>query len=185
MLKTTLQTHLRDILSDEGAVMSDAELDRIIDLTIYDYSLMRPTTSTFDITTSTGTLDYALDETAIGVLSVVNSAATITAAVQFGQSIRFAADPGDGVYTVTATALHEATSGNYATIPNYDLNMLLDIGTYQILERIALDIARRPDIVDGQTSERWRDSASLLYQRAATLRDKVTSNTTDEFVFVG
>jgi hypothetical protein len=184
MEKTTLLTNLRQVLADDSNVMADSELLQIVNLAIFEYSRMRPVIANTTVNTTTGTTTYALDGNVLGIYAVLNGTAT-TAFQQSGQSVIFNTDPGTSTYTVRAAMVHvESPAGTYATIPTYDLPLILDIATYIMLERIADDIVRRPDITDGQTQESWRNSAEVLYQRANALRFRVSANAGDDLVFI-
>lgn len=184
--KVEIRTHLREILADETSVMLDAELNKIIDLAIIDYSMIRPLIVDTEVTSVEGTLNYPLPAGTVSVYDVLNVASTSVAVIQSGQTLRFDTNPGSAVYTVRAAVLHTIdVDGNYPTIPEYELSSILNLAQAIMFERIADDILRRPDIGVGQTRETWGDAAKTFYQRAKELRSRVSGGIGDEYFFVG
>lgn len=186
MLRTTLRSHLRNVVADaDSSVVSDAELDDIIDLAVLEYARLRPLSVETTVTTTTDTLTYDLDDNIIEIISILNTTDVVTPFTKMNRTIRFTTDPGDADYTLLGVSTYTETSGDF-DIPSFDLKTIVDVGTYILLERLADDIVRRPDIRDGQTSESWRNAAETLYARARELRTMlVTAIASSDFAFVG
>jgi hypothetical protein len=165
--------YLLDYLADDGLSMSTPEVGRVADLAIADYSLLSPLLVETAQASVAGTLDYDLPAGTIGVLTVVDADGVDYDFALFNRKVRLATDPGGAALTLTTSALHTLVGDEYPAIPDHHLAHVGDLAYARILERLADDIAKRPAVRDGQTSEDFGSNARDLARRATLIRATV------------
>lgn len=185
MERDALLQYLMDNLADDGAAIDDQELERIIDLAVTEYGRYVPNVIETTISTDVGTLRYDFPSGTIRVYSTLTTDGVDVPFRIWGRGVSFLRDPGTQVLTALISIPHELEEGVYPSIPDDHLEYIGDLAWARALDRIADEIIRRPKVTDALSSEDWQQSAKMIYQRAAMLRDKVTAELGDIYTSVG
>ena len=178
--------YVRDALADNGAQVTPAELDALITATALEYSRWRPVYADVALTTTAGTLRYALPANSFGILSAADATGAAVTVSQTDQVVVFTTDPGAGAITLTVSQAHVTdTNGDFPTIPFWHLVPFASLVYADLLDRLADDILRRPDVRNGQTSEIWNSSGRELHRAASGRRQAAYEALYDGAPFVG
>jgi hypothetical protein len=182
---STIYQQLRDQLSDDGDIIDAAELNRIIDLAVIDYSEYAPLIEEYALVATPGVFTYTLPADTFGVLAITDPNLLNISFYSLSNTVRFLTDPGVLTYTVILQRVHQKQGAAYPTIPARHLTYVTDFALAYALYRIADDVARRPSTTEGQTSVDFGNSALNMTTRADSLRKRTQDRLFDASVFTG